>query len=76
MLTPKIRAVVSTALLASFLALIVSSAGLEFGSYQAWGEPHKTIGWIFIGLIFLHFVLSLRIYFAEVRSLFRRKINS
>ncbi|MFH0776280.1 MAG: hypothetical protein V1936_01550 [Patescibacteria group bacterium] len=71
MLTLKIRAIVSTALVLSFLAVVASIFGME--SSAAWHEIHKSAGWIFIALVGLHLLLNAKIYFAEVRSFFLKK---
>ncbi|MFA6458361.1 MAG: DUF4405 domain-containing protein [Patescibacteria group bacterium] len=73
MLITKIRAVLSTALALSFIGIVASSLGLEFGSFQAWGEPHRIIGWTFIALAALHLILNAKMYLTEIRASFRKK---
>ena len=71
MLITKIRVVLSTALILSFLVVATSTVMME--SSHEWRDIHETSGWIFIALVALHLIINAKIYFAEMHSFFRKK---
>jgi len=77
----KVKAVLSTILILLFLFLASSGAllyffktGLILGiARYALREAHFVVAVVMCVLILIHLILNLKVYFSELRALFRRK---
>ncbi|MCL0032784.1 DUF4405 domain-containing protein [Peptococcaceae bacterium] len=89
MITIKLKAIISTALIVLFVLVLITGIGLylspsgqvakeinwSFLGFNKWelGEIHVTCSFIMAGLILLHLFLNFKMFLSEIKSIFKSK---
>lgn len=60
--------IVNFILLLSFISILTTIVGMNFGDRHFWKEIHPISGSIFITFIFIHIYLNRNFFFAQLRK--------